>query len=259
MTISNLTPFCQQTQSGKTAIGTWVKLPTLEGVEILAQSGFDFIVVDMEHAPLTAKNAYATIVLGQALGMQVLVRIRDHGPGDIQRVLDSGASGILVPHVSSSVEAECVMRRMLFEPKGTRGIGTTSRAGEWGQLSPSAYVKNGNDLVARIPQIEDMSGAEHVEEILDTEGVNGIFVGPADLSASLGVPRDHPEVQKLSTRVLLAAKRQSVPCGTAVGTAADAIKMSEVGYSFVMVSNDASLLAGSARNVISTIRGASNR
>lgn len=254
MTTMQLAPFWTHFLHGTAAIGTWLKLPTLASVEILAEAGFDFFVVDMEHAPLTAENAYGAIVLGQALGITVLVRVRDHGSGDVQRILDSGASGVLVPHISTALDAETVIRRMLFEPRGTRGIGSTSRAGKWGQLPSAKYVEHGNESVARIPQIEDREGVMNVEEILEVDGVNGIFVGPADLSASLGLPRDDPEVSVLSDGVLSAAKLHSIPCGTAVGTPEAARAMIARGFSFVMVSNDASLLAGAASNAVEEAR-----
>src|SRR3954466_11680680 len=115
-------------------IGTFVKLPALEVAEIIGAAGFDFVVIDTEHALLSVRDVYSLVVVYSRMGVAPLVRITDHGYGDGQRYLDAGAAGILVPHISNATQAGATMRQFLFPPAGTRGMGYAARAGLWGAL-----------------------------------------------------------------------------------------------------------------------------
>jgi 2-keto-3-deoxy-L-rhamnonate aldolase RhmA len=234
--------------------GTWVKLSTIETVEMLAIAGFDFIVVDMEHAPHTFETAYRCMVVAQSLGMYVLVRIPEQATTDIQRVLDGGADGILVPRVRTAAEAQRVMEGMRFSPGGSRGMGSTSRAGRWGLRPVADYVAEGNSGVLRIPQLEDPDALRNTAGILDAEGVNGVFVGTGDLSLVTGKPASHPENAALIDHMLAVAGERNVPCGTAVGTAQAALECRDRGFKFVMVSNDASMFGQAATDLTRSLR-----
>lgn len=234
--------------------GTWVKLGSPETLECLALAGFDFIAVDMEHAPHTFETAYRMIVMAQGLGMKVLVRLPDSQGANVQRILDSSADGVLIPRVRSVQEAQQVVDGMIFSPKGSRGLGITSRAGHWGLKPTPQYVQEGNELVLRIPQLEDQSALEQVDQILDVPGVNAIFVGPGDLALSTGKPATDPSNAALIDRLIQSAKAHGVPCGTAVGDAAAAVKAKARGFNFVMVSNDLSLFAKSAKALMDGVK-----
>ncbi len=235
---------------GACRFGTWAKLPTLETLEMLAMAGFDFVVVDMEHAPHTFETAYRLIVAAQGFGMAALVRLPDSQGGDVQRILDSGADGVLVPRVRSAAEARRAVDGMIFSPGGSRGLGITSRAGRWGLDTTAAYVERGNAHTLRALQLEDPEALRDVAEILDVEGVNAVFIGLGDLALVTGKPSHHPDTEALVDGVLKAARAHGVPCGTAVGDAAAAHKARERGFSFVMVSNDATLFGRAARDLL---------
>lgn len=241
-------------EPGACRFGTWVKLGTPETLECLALAGFDFIVVDTEHAPHTFESAYRCIVLAQGFGMKALVRLPDSQGADVQRILDSGADGVLIPRVRSADEARRIAEGMLFSPKGMRGLGITSRAGHWGLKSTPQYVQEGNELVLRAPQLEDPSALREVEQILDVEGINAVFVGPGDLALASGKPATHPDNAALVDHVARVANARGVPCGTAVGDAAAAQKARERGFNFVMVSNDITLFAKSAAELMRGIK-----
>ena len=117
--------------SGRGLLGTWVKIPSLETMQLLGHAGFDFVVIDMEHAPHTLERGVELVFAAQAMGMVALVRLPDHTGMTIQPLLDGGADGLLVPRVTSPEIADAVTRRMVFAPKGERGLGATSRAGRW--------------------------------------------------------------------------------------------------------------------------------
>jgi len=235
-------------------VGTWLKIPALEPVEILADAGFDYIVIDQEHAPLTLEFAYQATVVAQGAGLSVLVRVPDRSGSHLQRLLDSGVDGILVPRVTTVEEASAAVRQMLFSPGGDRGLGTTSRAGRWGGLPREEYLRFGDEEVMRAVQLEDRGVLEQVEQVLDVPGLNGVFLGMGDLGLSTGLPGSDPEIQKLVDRLLSAAQARSIPAGTAVQTAAQARQAADRGYSYVMVSNDTSLLRSAATSAVADFR-----
>ncbi|WP_432839734.1 HpcH/HpaI aldolase family protein [Dactylosporangium sp. CA-092794] len=235
-------------------IGTWLKTPALEPVEILADAGFDFIVIDQEHAPLTFEFAYAATVVAQGAGLSVVVRVPDRSGSHLQRLLDAGVDGILVPRVTSAEEARAAAAQMLFSPRGDRGMGMTSRAGRWGALGRAEYLRFGDEEVMRAVQLEERAAIEAVEEILAVDGLNGVFLGMGDLQLSSGLPESDPDIQKLVERFLAAADARGVPAGTAVGNARQAQAAAARGFRYVMVSNDTSLLSSAAATTVADVR-----
>jgi 2-keto-3-deoxy-L-rhamnonate aldolase RhmA len=232
-----------------------VKLPSLETVEILARTGFDFIVIDCEHSPLSLESTYRAIVVGQALGLSVMVRVPNHSGSYVQRVLDAGADGILVPQVADLEMARAVTAQMMFPPEGgVRGAGSTSRAGLWGLRSFPDYLAHGRDALVRAVQLEDRDALENAEALLSAPGLNACFIGLADVALSSGQAADHPEIEALVDGFIDAARRHDLPCGTAVGNAAGARDAARRGFSFIMVSNDASIFALAARDLIASVK-----
>ncbi len=240
--------------SNSCQFGTWVKLGSLETLEMLALAGLDFVVIDMEHAPHTFESAYRCIVGAQSFGMRALVRLPDQKGDCVQRILDSGADGVLVPRVRGVEEARQAMEGMLFSPKGSRGLGITSRAGHWGLRSTADYVEHGNSAVFRGVQLEDATALRDAARILAVEGVNAAFVGPGDLALSSGLPATHPDNAALIDALLTTTRALGMPCGTAVGDAAAARQCRDRGFSFVMVSNDASLFARAAAGLVQGLK-----
>ena len=234
---------------GPAVFGTWVKLPTIETVELLGHAGFDFIVVDMEHAPLTLESAYRAIVMAQAIGMGALVRVPDRSDSHLQRLLDSGADGILVPRVTDAATCRASVDAMRFSPTGVRGLGSTSRAGRWGLDTQASYLEHGRDGIVRGVQVEDQGGLRMIDEILAVDGLNALFIGTGDLSLSSGLPAAHPDNDALIASMLESCRTRGIPCGTAVGDAAAARAAADRGFRFVMVSNDATMFAKAARDI----------
>jgi 2-dehydro-3-deoxyglucarate aldolase/4-hydroxy-2-oxoheptanedioate aldolase len=240
---------------GPTVFGTWVKLPTLETVELLGHAGFDFIVVDMEHAPLTLESAYRAIVTAQGMGMGALVRVPDRSDSHLQRLLDAGADGILVPRVTDAATCRASVDAMRFSPAGDRGMGSTSRAGRWGVDTAADYLEYGRAGIVRGVQVEDQGGLRQIDAILAVEGLNALFIGTGDLSLSSGLPASHPDNDTLITAVLAACRARGVPCGTAVGDANAARAAADRGFRFVMVSNDATMFGKAAGDLRRAIDG----
>lgn len=240
--------------AGRGLVGTWVKIPCLETVELLGHAGFDFVVVDMEHAPHTLETAYRMVSAAQAMGMRALVRLPDRHGSEIQRLLDAGADGLLVPQVSDLETAERITRQMVFAPKGERGLGATSRAGRWGLLPLPDYVRHGNEQCLRMIQLEDWDVLQDAATYLALEPVGGVFVGLGDLWLSSGRKPDDAETQAMVADVARAARAAGKFSGIAAGSAAEARSYLDLGYSLVMVSNDATLFGKAAAATVSQVR-----
>lgn len=243
--------------------GAFFKMPSLEAVEIFALAGFDFVIIDLEHSTLDLDMASALISVCASHGMAPVVRIPDpdHSIPVATRLLDAGATGILVPHIRSKAQAEQVIRSMLPPPLGTRGAGGGGRAGKWGFGVAGEYNRAGKEDVALILMIEDPEAVEAIDEILEVKGFAGIFIGAGDLSQHFGVPGRmpdggrHPEVQKRVDRVLQACAPRGIPCSIA-GSADQAARLMKEGFRFPTIGNDTGLLAGAARSAIAQAREA---
>lgn len=240
-----------------TPLGTWLKIASGEPAEIMAFAGFDFVVVDLEHAPLDLQTAYRLINTAAALGMTPVVRVPDKTPSTIQKILDAGAMGILVPHVDTVEEAAAVGRACRFPPHGVRGAGGTSRAGAWGLRPNADYLATGNDDVLCIPQLESVEAIKAAPEMLALDSVDAVFVGAADLSMSMGSTPSSPEVLDLISSAIEAAHAAGKRCGLAFGgvpeRAAQAVRD---GCDFVLLSNDTTMLAEAARGLVTAFREA---
>lgn len=236
-------------------LGTWVKIPSLETVELLGHAGFDFVVIDMEHAPHPLDRVYELVFAAQAMGMGALVRLADHSGSTIQPLLDGGADGLLVPRVTGLDVATQLTRKMVFSPKGERGLGFTSRAGKWGLGSIPEYLSRGDNQCLRMIQLEDWGTLEDCARFAALEHVNGVFIGHGDLFLSSGKPPGSAEVQQLTAKMLQATKEAGVLSGVAAGSPAEAKGYLDMGFSLVMVSNDTTLFGRAAAEAVKATLG----
>jgi 2-keto-3-deoxy-L-rhamnonate aldolase RhmA len=235
-------------------LGSWIKMTGSESVEIAAGAGFDFVVIDLEHSMLSMSDAYRHIVVAAGRGMVPLVRIPSHDHGIVQRVLDAGAGGVLVPHVDTVEQAEAVVRMVRFPGAGTRGSGGTSRAGGWGLGSREEYLRFGNERALCIPQLESEEALRNASGILAVKGVDAVLIGAADLALSMGVQAGEPAHADLVRSGLKAAQAAGRPCGAAVGSATAAADAIARGFGFVVAGNDTTLLARAATTLVEQIR-----
>ncbi len=240
--------------AGKGLLGTWVKIPAFETVEMLGHAGFDFVVLDMEHSPLALDRTYELIFAAQRMGMAALVRLPDHLGTAVQPLLDAGADGLLVPRITSVDAAAAIAARMVFAPAGERGLGFTSRAGRWSLMPLPDYLKRGDEQCLRMIQLEDWASLEAVADFAALKHVNGLFVGTGDLFLSSGKPAGSLEVQALLRKVLEATKAAGKLSGVAASTPAEAQGYLAMGYSLVMVSNDATLFGRAAADIVRASR-----
>lgn len=185
--------------------GGVVRVPAEVLVELSGISGLDYLLIDCEHGPDDLVALQQHIALAQAHGLSVLVRVGRGDPNMVLRVLDLGAEGIIAPHVDSAQEAAEVVRSAHYPPLGERGFATYSRAGRYGAVSAAEHLRAAQDVLV-VVMVESAAGVENTDEILAVDGIDAVWVGPADLAVSLGVPPGDPAVGKAMDEVHGAAR-----------------------------------------------------
>lgn len=215
-----------------------MKIPSAVTLEMVARTPFDFIVVDLEHSAIGLEWLQTACAIAQGHDTSVLVRMPDASGRGVQRVLDVGVDGIVVPQIKSADEAVNVVASAMFPPSGRRGVGLTSRAGAWGTQHLRTYMETGNQQTARCIQFETPESFAVMEEILSVPGLNAVLLGSADLSVALGVTPSDPVVRNLAERLVRTARDRGVTCGTAVGRPSEVGNALALGFQFVVVGND---------------------
>ena len=225
-------------------LAAWTSLGHPSITEIFAKAGVDFIGIDLEHSTISQEQAQRIIAAAQAGGVACLPRISSHNGEQIRRLLDSGADGRIVPNVSRLVELERIVAWSKYPPLGARSYGV-ARAQGYG-ASFDAYVKHWNERSALIIQIESIQGVEAAEALLASPAVDGVMIGPYDLSGSLGLPGelDHPRVQQACARLVEACRRHRKACGTQVidPTPEHVAAAFGRGYTFIVLASDVFIL-----------------
>lgn len=176
--------------------GAFVMAPSPALVEMFGHGGFDFVIIDREHGAASLETLENCLRAAETAGIEALVRIPNGSPSEILSALDAGASGIVVPHVITVEQARSIAAAACYPPRGRRGLATTARAGRHGAVTLREHLERAQERILVIVQIEDAESLPSVRAIAATDGIDGCFIGPADLSMSLGVPgeMDNPRL-----------------------------------------------------------------
>ena len=231
--------------AGETLIGTFVKTPSPHVVEILGAVDFDFIVIDAEHAPFDRRSIDMALLAARAAGVAAIVRTADCEAAHLLAALDDGAVGVLVPHINSADEARRLVSTCRYG--GQRGYSNSPRAGGYGATAMWDHVDRSDALTTVIAMIEDPRAVQEIDEILAGDGLDGVFVGRADLAVSLGDrEKGAPQVCDATALVAMAARRARKPVMLFVANSFEARTWSSHGVSSFIVSSDQSLLKAAA-------------
>lgn len=237
-------------------IGSWITFSDPAVAEIMARAGFDWLTLDMEHSSLSMDQAQQIIRTVELCGVPLLVRVMENNPELIKRYMDMGAHGVLVPLVNSRNDAERAVNAVKYPPWGTRGVGL-ARAQSY-SLDLGTYMKWNQGKSIVIVQIEHIRAVENLEDIMSVEGVDGMLIGPYDLSGSLGCPGDfdHPAVQEALEEIYRKSKTHGYLLGQHVvkpdpGLVLEAV---ERGVRFIGFSDDFLYLGESCRNLLREVR-----
>lgn len=225
-------------------VGGWVCSASPLVAEIMAGSGLDWVLIDMEHSPNSLETVLAQLQAVAGTGATPVVRVPIGDVVTIKQVLDLGAQNILVPMVSSAAEAREVVAAVRYPPRGQRGVGSAlARSARWNRVED--YLQNADAHVSVFVQIETAEGVEAAAEIAVVDGIDGVFVGPSDLAASMGLlgQQTHPEVTAAVLRAFAAVKGAGLPVGVNAFDPAAARSYVEAGADFLLVGADVALLA----------------
>lgn len=238
--------FRDQLKAGAPLLGTFVKMPSTQPIEILGSIGFDFVVIDQEHAALDRREIDLMCFAARASGMAAVVRVGDPSDANVLSALDCGAVGIMFPHVNSVKKAEAVVRSCRYRG-GVRGFAGMSRASDWGARSGPEHIARQDNEIAVIAMIEDVEAVEQVPAIVATNGIDAIFIGRGDLKAAFSTDPDAgAKVAELTKRIAQATKMGGAPLMMLGTSTTDAAAMRELGASAMMVASDHNFLKSAA-------------
>lgn len=237
--------------------GCWLSLAAPLAAEALSHAGFDFLVIDTEHSPADGMDMLALLqAIGNGPALPV-VRVTDNQPALVKRALDAGAINIVFPNVASAQEARRAVEVMRYPQPGRggqRGVAGGVRAARFG--FDRDYLQRANDEVACIVQIESVAALQAVDAIAAIEGVDALFVGPADLSASLGHlgQPEHPVVQQAIAQIAQAAARHGKACGIFCTTVESARRCAAQGFTLIALAADLTWLLRGAGDALAAAR-----
>ncbi|MCI9161914.1 MAG: aldolase [Lachnospiraceae bacterium] len=228
--------FYRKIRSGY-VIGPFMKTCDPAFVEAAGYAGMDFVILDMEHGPASVESLQNHIRAAQVAGVLPVVRVGSYG--DISRVLDIGAGGVQVPQVSSAKEAEAVVREAKYFPQGERGVCRFVRAARYSALEKQEYFRRANQALVII-QLEGQKALENLDEIMEVPGIDILFIGPYDLSQSLGVPGQttHPAVVEQMQEIVERAKKKHILVGTFTDSEKTLKRWSDAGVQYLSYSVD---------------------
>ncbi len=242
--------FKQAIQAGRPQIGLWQALASPYTCEICAGAGFDWLLIDAEHAPNDVPLVLAQLQAAAAYPVEPVVRLPIGDPVLAKQYLDIGARTLLIPMIESAAQAETMVRATRYPPHGNRGVGSAiGRASAWNRTPE--YLHNAANDLCLLLQIESRAALAAIDGIAATEGVDGIFIGPSDLAADLGHLGDpgHADVQAAIETAIAAVRGRGKPVGMLIADEALARRYLALGASFVAVGTDVTILARGAEKL----------
>lgn len=237
-------------------IGTFGKFSSPTAVEILGYLGFDFVILDMEHSSLDYSQIEHLIQAADAAGISTVVRVPGSEESPILRVLDTGSQGIQAPGVDSPEAARKVVEAARYQPLGSRGLSYSTRAARYTLKDKGQHLLACEQEQLVVVQIESKEGMDNIEEIGQVAGIDVLFLGPADLSNSLGIPgqTNHPLVQAALKRLCDVAKRYGKTAGTFVANREQAARALAAGVRYLAYDNDVSFFVQGSRTVLAEVK-----
>lgn len=248
--------FKQGLREGRKLVGLWNGLSSAAATEILADSGFDWILIDGEHAP-NETPMIAEQLRAASLGTaSPVVRPAWNDPVIFKRLLDVGAQTLLVPYVQSADEAARAVAATRYPPRGSRGVASVHRANRYGRVAD--YFARADDEMCVLVQLETRASVDALEAIAAVNGVDGVFVGPSDLAGSLGYIGNnaHPDVRRMIEDACRRARAAGKPIGILAPLESDARAYFEMGFSFVAVGSDIVVLRKGCDALVKMFNGA---
>jgi 4-hydroxy-2-oxoheptanedioate aldolase len=246
-------------RAGQQTIGGWLSLGNTHTAELMANAGFDWLCIDLQHGLLDYADLLHMLPAISTTETTPIVRVAGNDPKDIMKVLDAGAMGVIVPLVNNRAEAEAAIAASRYPPQGGRSFGPIRAALYGGR----GYAAEANAEIACIVMIETKEGIANIEEIVSTPGLGGVYVGPSDLAYALGLPPrgDTDDSLHVATveRILAACKRHRVPAGIHTGGLDYTKRRLAAGFEFVTLGSDAGFMMQAAATELAAARGSQTK
>ena len=247
-------------KNGKPVINGWLSIPSTVSAEAMAHQGWDSLTIDIQHGLVDYSNVLPMLQTISSTEVTPLTRVNWNEPGQIMKILDAGSYGIICPMVSNKREAENFIQACMYPPNGYRSFGPI-RGLIYG--GPD-YAKHANDEILKFAMIETKEALDKLDEIMSVKGLDGIYIGPADLSLSLNEEPgfDRPERTKAYSqilRILEHAKKHNIFAGIHNATPEYALKMIEKGFNFVTISADLRAMSAGAKAIVEKMRSSLNK
>ncbi|QPH53635.1 HpcH/HpaI aldolase family protein [Pontivivens ytuae] len=241
-----------------TRLGCWIDLPSPFVAEIVAQTGFDWALVDLEHGPIGVETMALSLMAIRGAGVRGYVRVPELSEAWIKRALDAGGDGVMIPNVQSVEQAEAAARWFHYAPSGARGEAqSVIRAAQWGRAAAD-YARNWPGDHQLILQIEGPEGLSRAADIAAVPGVGMLFLGPADYAAQAGLRKDAPEVGEAARQLAGIARDAGLACGSVEFPAGDVGTLAAMGFTDVSVASDVGALTTALDTALSRGREAAD-
>ena len=239
-------PFKRALKANRAQIGLWSSLSSNYSVEVIAGAGFDWILLDCEHSPNDLESVLTQLQAAAPYPTHPVVRVPWNDMVNIKRVLDIGAQSLLIPYVSTAEEAKAAVAHTRYPPAGVRGVAGTTRATRFGRVKD--YAKRAHEEICVLVQVETQAAVDNIEAICAVDGVDGVFIGPADLHASLGYTGEiaNPKVKPMIDEAIKRIRKAGKAPGILTPNEADAKHWLGCGGLFVAVGADVGILARGA-------------
>jgi 4-hydroxy-2-oxoheptanedioate aldolase len=238
------------------SLGVFCELPTPAAVEIIGAAGWDFVIIDCEHAPITAQMLPGFIRASEAARIPAIVRVAENNTAAIQQALDAGAAGVQIPQISSVEAARAAVSAARFHPQGLRGLNPFVRAARYSAEPVADFMRRSNSEVTVVLQIESTDGLQAVDQILEIPGIDVLFIGPYDLSQSLGIPghTSDPRVFAAGEDIVEKAASRKVRVGVFTNSDQEADRWKDIGIQYLCYSVDTVMLLHALRNAHARLR-----
>ncbi len=241
-------------REGKPALGMWVNLCDPGVVQLAALAGYDWVIIDNEHNPLTEAQVQGMLHAVGGYDVQTIVRVRANREEHVKWVLDSGAGGVIIPGARDAADARRAVEICKYHPLGSRGYGPNRASGYW--TRGKEYTASANEEILLICQIELASAVAEVDEICRIDGIDGFWIGPTDLAQSLGHLGDaeNPEVVAAIDRIIEAANRHGMPWGMPIGSVEACKSHVERGGTIIVLGSDSRMIRQTGSGLVEKAR-----
>jgi len=241
---------------GKVVFGPFLKFTDPAVVEIMGFAGFDFVIIDAEHGPISMENAQNMIRAAESVNITPIIRVGSNDEILILRALDIGAQGIEIPQINSKPDAVRAVKSVKYSPQGERGVCRYVRAANYSSMDKFKYFESANKETMIIAHIEGVQGINNLDEILSVSEIDVVFIGPYDLSQSLGIPGQvkHPLVIEKMKEVVSKCKESKVTAGTFADDIETARTWISLGIQYMSFSVDVGILYNASKNIINKLK-----